>query len=388
MGLAADGPHPAVFSFSLGPAKPAAMHLAVLRWLILFHPSLPAVPFSLIQNARVLLNRYGYPPSTHFLMTMMTALMVYALHLAVCRTTLEPDVTGATVAAAAATELAAHAAAGATALDAAHAAAWADAYGLLSAAGGAVGGGGSIELAGDAGLAAKIKSSLYYLLCSVRSDWPQGISEGGIGSEAYRGMMFWSDGVMDGPLFAGNRTTSTPGGWCTGLSSRSNSTACLSWSPTCSCSCSCSWSCAFALAQRIGPGAAINAPVADALLEYRTNRLAAAESIARLNGYQGAYWPWQSAVTGYERSCGNVSIVMKTKTSDPKRVGCYWMHEIHISADVALYFRMNYHRSGGDQALLKEVVYPVVAATADFFLSRANRSAHASKNWTFLQVCV
>jgi trehalose/maltose hydrolase-like predicted phosphorylase len=49
--------------------------------------------------------------------------------------------------------------------------------------------------------------------------------------------MFWSDAIMDGPLFA-----------------------------------------------------AINAPVAEALLTYREVRLGAAKTIARLNNYSGAYW--------------------------------------------------------------------------------------------------
>ena len=50
--------------------------------------------------------------------------------------------------------------------------------------------------------------------------------------------MFWSDAVMDGPLFA-----------------------------------------------------AINAPIADSLLQYREQRLEAAKTIAELNNYSGAYWP-------------------------------------------------------------------------------------------------
>ena len=97
-------------------------------------------------------------------------------------------------------ELEQHKSSGAAALDASHRQAWADAYGLLPTEGG--GGGGGIELEGNPQFAAQVNSSLYYLLCSVREDWPKGVSEGGIASEAYRGMMFWSDGVMDGPLFA------------------------------------------------------------------------------------------------------------------------------------------------------------------------------------------
>jgi trehalose/maltose hydrolase-like predicted phosphorylase len=64
------------------------------------------------------------------------------------------------------------------------------------------------------------------------------------------------------------------------------------------------------------------------------------------------------------------------------RVGCYWMHEIHVSADVALFFRLNWYRSGHNKTFLKEIAWPVVSATADFFVSRANRSSSdPSQNW-------
>jgi trehalose/maltose hydrolase-like predicted phosphorylase len=139
-------------------------------------------------------------------------------------------------------------------------------------------------------------------------------------------MMFWSDGVMDGPVFA-----------------------------------------------------ALNGPVSDALLEYRFARLPAAQSIAAMNNYDGAYWPWQSAVTGFERSCGNVSTVLGPK-------GCYWMHEIHVGADVALSFKLAYFRKALNGTFLRELAWPVVSATADFFSSRANVSDHPSKNWTLLGV--
>ncbi len=115
------------------------------------------------------------------------------MFLAVLRTTLEPGVTNSTVMDLATTELAQHASSTPAALDASHRRAWADAYGLVQSDGSS-GSGGGIELAGNPKLSAYVNSSLYYLLCSVREDWPKGVSEGGIGSEAYRGMMFWSDG--------------------------------------------------------------------------------------------------------------------------------------------------------------------------------------------------
>ena len=54
------------------------------------------------------------------------------------------------------------------------------------------------------------------------------------------------------------------------------------------------------------------------------------------------------------------------------RVGCYWMHEVHIGADIAMYFRMNWRRTG-NVSWLKEEGWPVIAATADFFASRMER---------------
>ena len=56
------------------------------------------------------------------------------------------------------------------------------------------------------------------------------------------------------------------------------------------------------------------------------------------------------------------------------RIGCYWMHEIHVGADVALYFRLNYRRSG-NATFLRDQAWPVVSATADFFASRMSRRA-------------
>ena len=51
------------------------------------------------------------------------------------------------------------------------------------------------------------------------------------------------------------------------------------------------------------------------------------------------------------------------------------MHEVHVSADVALYFRLNYYRSGRNESFLRDIAYPVVSATADFLVSRSNAPA-------------
>lgn len=48
-----------------------------------------------------------------------------------------------------------------------------------------------IEVAGNLPLAQAINSSLYYILSSVRADWPWSLSPGGLSSEAYNGHTFW-----------------------------------------------------------------------------------------------------------------------------------------------------------------------------------------------------
>ena len=73
--------------------------------------------------------------------------------------------------------------------------------------------------------------------------------------------------------------------------------------------------------------------------------------------YLPRYWPWQSAVTGFEQSCGNTSIASATNAKG-KRVGCYWMHEIHVGADIALYYRMNAWRKQ-NTTWLRDHAWPV-----------------------------
>lgn len=48
-----------------------------------------------------------------------------------------------------------------------------------------------LEAEGNLTVALALNSSLYYLLSSVRQDWPYGISPGGIPVDAYNGHVFW-----------------------------------------------------------------------------------------------------------------------------------------------------------------------------------------------------
>ena len=50
---------------------------------------------------------------------------------------------------------------------------------------------GRLEVGGNLGLAQATNSSLYFLLSSVRADWPLGMSPGGLASDGYAGHTFW-----------------------------------------------------------------------------------------------------------------------------------------------------------------------------------------------------
>lgn len=183
--------------------------------------------------------------------------------------------------------------------------------------------GGGIELSGNMTLARQVNASLMALLSSVREDWAWSVSEGGVGSNAYDGHVFWSDSVMDGPILG-------------------------------------------ALFPRI---------VANNLFVYREQRLSAARALAEENNLRGAYWPWQSAATGLEQSCGNLTLVKD----------CYWMHEVHIGADLVLFLRMTWYRTG-DDAWLVQRAWPIIRETARFFQSKVVSVSPQSGNLTLKQV--
>jgi hypothetical protein len=50
---------------------------------------------------------------------------------------------------------------------------------------------GNIAIEGDLELAQAVQGSLFYIMASVRDDWPYGISPGGLASDAYNGHVFW-----------------------------------------------------------------------------------------------------------------------------------------------------------------------------------------------------
>ena len=95
--------------------------------------------------------------------------------------------------------------------------------------------------------------------------------------------------------------------------------------------------------------------LAESLINYRYNRLEAAKQNAFEHGYKGAMFPWESSDSGFE------------ETPVWALAGAF---EHHISGCVAL-AAWNYYRVTQDKAWLKEKGFPILEATANFWLSRA-----------------
>ncbi|TAN12594.1 MAG: glycoside hydrolase family 65 protein [Chitinophagaceae bacterium] len=98
--------------------------------------------------------------------------------------------------------------------------------------------------------------------------------------------------------------------------------------------------------------------LAKSMIEYRYERLQAAERNAFSHGFKGAMYPWESAETGDEET-------PVWALSGP--------FEHHITADVAI-AAWNYFCVTQDTPWLKEKGYPILKETADFWASRVQRN--------------
>jgi kojibiose hydrolase len=98
--------------------------------------------------------------------------------------------------------------------------------------------------------------------------------------------------------------------------------------------------------------------LAKSMIEYRFQRLEAAKRNAFANGFKGAMYPWESAETGVEET-------PVWALSGP--------FEHHITADVAI-AAWNYYAVTQDKQWLQEKGYPILSATADFWISRVERN--------------
>lgn len=97
--------------------------------------------------------------------------------------------------------------------------------------------------------------------------------------------------------------------------------------------------------------------IARSMLDYRFRRMDAAANNARLNGYLGIQFPWQSGASGCE-----VTVPWAAQAG-----------EQHINLDVALAFD-GYARVHGDEAYIKEQVWPIIRGVCEWIESRVEKT--------------
>jgi trehalose/maltose hydrolase-like predicted phosphorylase len=95
--------------------------------------------------------------------------------------------------------------------------------------------------------------------------------------------------------------------------------------------------------------------IARSLVAFRGRTLQAARANARANGFRGAMYPWEADELGRETT--------------PRFAIQNARSEIHVNGDVAL-AQWQYFLVNGDSAWLAREGYPVIRATAEFWLSR------------------
>jgi len=104
------------------------------------------------------------------------------------------------------------------------------------------------------------------------------------------------------------------------------------------------------------PLLALHPEIARSMVGFRYRSLAAARRNAARNGYRGAMYPWESDELGDEAT--------------PRFAWQNALYENHVTGDVAL-AQWQYYLATGDSAWLARYGYPVLAASADFWASRA-----------------
>lgn len=108
--------------------------------------------------------------------------------------------------------------------------------------------------------------------------------------------------------------------------------------------------------------------LARSIVDYRYNTLQGAIANAKSDGYDGAQYAWESGYTGKEDTPG----------------GLVYKDERHVNGDIAL-AQWQYFLATGDTNWLKTRGYPVIKATADYWVSRTKYNK-AKKRYEILQV--
>jgi trehalose/maltose hydrolase-like predicted phosphorylase len=164
---------------------------------------------------------------------------------------------------------------------------------------------GRIEVRGNKTLAADVDASQFYLWSSTNEGIDWSISPAGLSSNGYNGHIFWDAETWMFPSL---------------------------------------------LAQ--------HPELAEAMDDYRFDRLAQAKIHAQRTGWAGARFPWESALDGTEQ------------IPPPAHINSEGLYEQHIVADVAL-AQWQYFEATGDLEWLRTKGWPVILGAAEFWASRA-----------------
>jgi len=106
----------------------------------------------------------------------------------------------------------------------------------------------------------------------------------------------------------------------------------------------------------------LNQQMAKSCVDYRIDRIPTAEKRARMFGYQGVMFPWESDDSG-EEACPIYALTGPL--------------EHHITADVAI-AAWNYYCVTGDLEWLRENGYPILSKVAQFIVSRMEKNEDGS----------
>ena len=111
--------------------------------------------------------------------------------------------------------------------------------------------------------------------------------------------------------------------------------------------------------------------IAKNLLSYRYHRLPGARKKAKVNGFKGAQYPWESAATGEEVTPKWVPNWTPHQSANESELIRIWTGDIqiHISADIA-YAILQYWLVSGDDDFMKDRGIQVILETAQFWNSR------------------
>ena len=112
----------------------------------------------------------------------------------------------------------------------------------------------------------------------------------------------------------------------------------------------------------------LNQQMAKSCVDYRIDRMVAAEKRARMFGYKGIMFPWESDDSGEEAT------PLHALTGPLEQ---------HITADVAI-AAWNYYCVTKDREWLRQSGYPLISKAAQFIASRMERNADGT--YSFLNV--